>query len=54
MTIDSAWTTLQEARRRVVLADPKKADSYSERELLNYLITRLPREFAIIYQILDT
>lgn len=45
MIIDSAWSILKEAKRRVVLANLKKKDVYNKSELLSYFLTGLLKEY---------
>lgn len=53
MTIDSAWSILREARRRVSVADPSIATTFRETQLFGFLINGLPLEFSITKQTLD-
>ena len=53
MTMDSAWFTLKEVRRRVILTDFKKKDIYNKKELLSYLLANLSKEYDQMISVLD-
>ncbi|KAK6585469.1 hypothetical protein PZA11_002196 [Diplocarpon coronariae] len=50
MNIDSAWSILREARRRVRAADPGMAMTFGETQLFGFLLNGLPPKFAVAKQ----
>jgi hypothetical protein len=54
VAIEEAWVKLKEIRRKVVAIKPRLKDIYSEDILLYFLMRRLPEEYSIIRETLNS